>query len=118
MKQFNSSIGRQGEDIATSYLIDKGYVIIERNFKVNLGEIDIIAKHRGFLVFVEVKYRTSLYYGEPYEAVNIRKLSKLRRLVDYYYLLNKPTSSPKIEILSILKTDEKYCIRHIQTIIF
>ena len=49
------NIGDSGEEIAANYLIGKGYEIIERNFRTNVGEIDIIAAHDGFIVFVEVK---------------------------------------------------------------
>ena len=118
MKQFNRITGQHGEDVAVSYLQNKGYQIIERNFKTSIGEVDIIAQKSGFLIFVEVKYRTSLYFGEPYEAVNTRKLHKLRQLVDLYYLTKKPFLSPKIEILSIAKVENEIHIKHIQTIIF
>lgn len=118
MKQFNRTTGQLGENIAVTYLQNKGYRIIERNFKTNFGELDIIAENKGFLIFVEVKYRTSLYFGEPYEAVNTRKLHKLRQLVDFYYVTRKPFLSPKIEILSIAKLEKEIHIKHIQTIIF
>ena len=109
-------IGQEGEDSATHYLESKGYTIITRNFRSNFGEIDIIAEHGNYLVFIEVKYRTSLNYGSPYEAVNIHKLYKLKRMVDYYYSMNKTKLSPKIEVISIAKEDNS--IRHITGILF
>lgn len=110
------SIGQEGEDTATNYLVEKGYVILTRNFRTNFGEIDIIAQHKEYIVFIEVKYRSSLSYGSPYEAVNKHKLYKLRRMVDYYYSINKTTLSPKIEVVSIAKEDNS--IRHITGILF
>ena len=110
------NIGQEGEDTATNYLVEKGYTILIRNFRTNFGEIDIIAQHNEYIVFIEVKYRSSLDYGSPYEAVNKHKLYKLRRMVDYYYSINNTTLSPKIEVISITKEDNS--IRHITGIIF
>ena len=110
------NIGQEGEDTATNYLVEKGYTILIRNFRTNFGEIDIIAQHNEHIVFIEVKYRSSLDYGPPYEAVNKHKLYKLRRMVDYYYSINNTTLSPKIEVVSIAKED--HSIRHITGILF
>ena len=63
-------IGKIGEDIAVSYLEKLGYIIIERNFIANQGEIDIIAKDKKEFVFIEVKTRTSMQFGRPVEAIN------------------------------------------------
>ena len=65
--------GRIGEDAAAYYLYNKGYMIICRNFRCIQGEIDIVAKDGKELVFVEVKTRTSIKYGEAREAVRRRK---------------------------------------------
>lgn len=71
------SLGKAGEQLAVDYLHRQGYQIIERNFRTRNGEIDIIAKQASFLVFVEVKTRRSLQYGQPAEAVTYRKQQKL-----------------------------------------
>lgn len=118
VKQFNKQTGQRGEDIAAQYLESKGYYVVERNFTSNFGEVDIIALHQNSLIFVEVKYRSSLQFGEPYEAVNPHKLHKLRQMVDYYYLIKKPNYSPKIEIISIARIGGEINIKHIHTIIF
>ena len=61
--------GNTGEDIATEYLEKQGYIILERNFYCKQGEIDIIAKDKNEVVFVEVKSRSDVGYGLPSEAV-------------------------------------------------
>ena len=73
----NIDKGKTGEKIAKNYLINKGYTIIEINYKNKIGEIDIIAMHNDILVFIEVKTRTSYKYGYAFEAVDIRKQRKI-----------------------------------------
>ena len=73
-------LGRRGEQLATSYLEGKRYVIIERNWRCPLGEIDIVASIGGTLAFVEVKTRSGVDFGHPFEAITVHKLARLRRL--------------------------------------
>lgn len=75
----NISKGRKGELLCKSYLVNRGYVILDLNYRNKIGEIDIIAldKNREILAFVEVKTRTSLAYGMPCEAVNKKKQTKI-----------------------------------------
>ena len=72
-------IGDLGETAACEYLMGHGYTIIRRNFRLKCGEIDIIAKKDGCMVFVEVKTRRSAAYGQPSEYVDFRKQEKIRR---------------------------------------
>jgi len=89
--QKTSDLGRKAEDFAVKFLQDKGYIIVERNFRSRFGEIDIISKDGGTLVFVEVKARWSTKFGAPEEAVTPAKLYKIRKTVDYYCLVNNIT---------------------------
>ncbi|OGM05564.1 hypothetical protein A2715_05780 [Candidatus Woesebacteria bacterium RIFCSPHIGHO2_01_FULL_39_32] len=96
--------GQAGEEYATELLKKNGYTILERNYKSVIGEIDIIALDPstgsgpdGTLVFVEVKTRWSPKFGTPQEAVNSRKLYKIKR-VGEYYLMTHPTSPRKLRI--------------------
>jgi len=73
-------LGRLGEGLATEFLIDAGYVIVERNWRCSQGEIDIVARDGAELVFVEVKTRSSVAFGHPLEAITVTKLARLRRL--------------------------------------
>ena len=77
-------IGNMGEQAACEYLEDKGYEILERNFRVKLGEIDIIAEDSGCIVFVEVKTRQNNLYGEPSEYVDCRKQKKIKKAAVCY----------------------------------
>lgn len=79
-------IGAEYEKLAADYLMENGYQIIERNFRNRFGEIDIIARDAEYLVFVEVKYRSSQSFGTAAEAVDLRK-QRIITKVAWYYLL-------------------------------
>ena len=72
----NIQKGRAGEMIALKYLIDNKANILETNYRINSGEIDIIAEINDELVFIEVKSRTNIKFGYPSEAVDCRKIRK------------------------------------------
>lgn len=77
--------GRQGEEKACDYLISMGYKIIERNWHYSKNaEIDIIAEYKGTLIFVEVKTRTNLNYGHPFESITHTKIQKIHKAILAY----------------------------------
>ena len=84
MKQNKRSVGSDYERIACEYLQRQGYEILECNFYSLAGEIDIIAKHDGYLVFVEVKYRKNVIKGYPLEAISVRKQKTISKCALYY----------------------------------
>ncbi len=102
-KIFNKVTGDGGEEIAFKYLKKKRYKILERNYKNPVGEIDIVAKYRNIIVFVEVKTRTSDYFGLPREAVDEYKQDKIRRValgyLKHHRLMESLTRFDVIEIL-------------------
>ncbi len=87
----NNSLGSRGEQIATSFLVKNGYKIIEKNFKIRYGEIDIIVLDptKKILVFVEVKTRTSDEFGTPFEAITYFKLKSVIKTAQVYKLSHK-----------------------------
>ena len=80
----DKELGALGEELARRYLSACGYKILLRNFRCVLGEIDVIARHRDTLVFVEVKTRASEEMGSPAESVTARKRARLARLASFY----------------------------------
>jgi putative endonuclease len=74
------AVGRFGEQLAAEALVGAGLVVLERNWRCPDGELDIVATEGPVLVFVEVKTRSTLAYGDPAEAVNRAKAARLRRL--------------------------------------
>lgn len=84
---FNENVkkGRQGEDIAEKYLQSLGYKIIDRNWHYSKNaEIDIIAEDKDILVFIEVKTRTSLSFGHPFESITRTKIDKIYSAIFAY----------------------------------
>lgn len=78
------TVGDEYENKAAEFLEKQGYKILERNYRNRYGEIDIIAKDKDYLVFVEVKYRNSIRDGLPAEAVDFHKQNKITKVAMYY----------------------------------
>ncbi len=103
MSDSRRQFGQAGEEIAARYLEQHGYRIIARNYRTRAGEIDIIARDRDTLVFVEVKTRRSVYFGNPKYAVDRRKQQKISRAA-LFYLQDTGQSRVKarFDVVSIL----------------
>lgn len=78
------TLGDLGEKAASRYLTSKGYTLTHRKYRTKLGEIDIIAKYKNTIIFVEVKTRRNTTYGSPAEAVNYRKQQKIIQTAQCY----------------------------------
>ncbi|MBU1327357.1 YraN family protein [Patescibacteria group bacterium] len=104
MKKWNSVTGKHGEDIAVETLKNKGYAILERNWKNKFGEIDIIAKKDDIVVFVEVKTKIGELYGLPEEMVGKGKLQKVRNMATVY--LHGTDVPCRIDVVAVVLTNE------------
>lgn len=116
-----SDLGKRGEAIAVEYLQDKGYHIIDANFRTRAGEIDIIAQEKEKYVFFEVKTRKGDLKGKPYEAVTFRKIKHLQAAIKYYIVQNRLVDKPlRIDVISIeLKSDGSIArLRHFENALF
>ncbi len=89
MSKHNQKIGRWGEQVAAEYLQNKGYELVDRNVRTPYGEIDLIHRRDGILVFVEVKTRTSSRYGYPEESITPRKQQHMFDSAEHYAQENK-----------------------------
>lgn len=96
--------GGRYEEIAAAFLQERGYRILERNFRDRFGEIDLVARDGRYLVFVEVKYRRDSGSGYPEEAVDARKQARLRHTASsYLYSRHYPQDMPcRFDVVSIL----------------
>jgi len=81
--------GDIGEELACKYLLQNGYKILERNFRIRGGEIDVIALDGETLAYIEVKTRTSYQFGRPEESITLRKLKFLERATKFYRIKRK-----------------------------
>lgn len=111
MAQHND-FGTQGEDIAVDYLRRKGYVLLDRNWRSGHKEIDIVALQGDTLVFVEVKARANLMYGNPEDAVTRRKMHLLVMAADAYLRCNALDCEVRFDIITIAGSVQKPYIRH------
>lgn len=97
-------IGSMYEQMAAQALEDRGYVIVERNYQCTFGEVDLIARHDGFLVFVEVKYRKTDKFGLPVEAVGYKKRRTICKVAEQYIARKRFAKTPAVrfDIVGIL----------------
>ncbi len=105
--------GKVYEDKAVKFLCDKGYFIIERNFQVRQAELDIIAREKGTIVFVEVKFRSGSGSGHPLEAISYSKQRKICKAALFYMNKNKispDNTSIRFDVIGILGNE----ISHIE----
>lgn len=115
MSEERQALGRWGEEEAVRYLKRCGLKIIARNYRTPVGEIDIIAREKKQLVFVEVKARRSRSFGAPQEAVGLRKQRQIIRTAQWF-LSEKKTDKlqPRFDVIGVMPgTDGKAQIEHL-----
>ncbi|MFW2364983.1 MAG: YraN family protein [Desulforhopalus sp.] len=96
------NIGRRGEDIAAVYLEHQGYQIITRNYRTRLGEIDIIARDKSSIVFIEVKSKTGKGFGLPVSAVTLKKQRQISKVALFYLSKHGLADSPaRFDVVSV-----------------
>lgn len=108
MSLYQKNLGKTGEGLALDYLKSHDFFILEKNFHSKFGEIDIIAEKNHCLYFIEVKTRSNLNHGAPYEAVNKRKIYHIKKAAQYYLLKNNHDDYKlKVGVFSILIAGER-----------
>ena len=110
----HNDFGKLGEELAVNYLIEKGYDILERNWRNIHKEIDIIARDGKDLVVVEVKTRQSDENGEPDLAVTRQKQTRLISAANAYLFQNSLDINTRFDIISIIMKDNSPVINHIE----
>lgn len=106
-------LGKKGEEFAVHFLASKGFKILEKNWRFLKDEVDIIAQDKDILVVVEVKTRSSAYFGEPFTAVTHKKQSFLIRAANAYIEKNNVNLECRFDIISIVFAEKKHQIEHI-----
>lgn len=109
-------LGRKGEDIASHFLAHKKHQIIDRNWRWQKAEIDIISQDHKTLVFVEVKTRSTEHYGQPKEFISSRKEQLMKDAAEAYLELNCLDLEIRFDIISIVMKNEIPKIEHIENV--
>ncbi|MFC3561899.1 YraN family protein [Pedobacter jamesrossensis] len=111
----HNDLGKKGEAIAKSYLEEKGYEILDENWVYGKAEIDLIAYKNGLMVFVEVKSRTSVAFGQPEEFVQKAKQKKMELASLEYIEIMNHQNEIRFDIIAItFKKDNTYILNHIE----
>ena len=101
------ALGKEGERLAALYLKKQGLVVIERNYRTRSGEIDLVARDKKELVFVEVKTRSGTDFGTALEAVDTRKCRQIIRVAQEYLLRQDGFDQPiRFDVIGILLGDK------------
>lgn len=111
-----SELGSIGEKIAVDFLKKKGYLIRETNFRCRAGEIDIVAEKNGYLVFVEVRTKTSTVFGNPEESVTVAKKEKIVNAALTYLASHESASeSWRIDFIAV-EMDQRGKVKRLELI--
>ncbi|HNX07026.1 MAG TPA: YraN family protein [Bacteroidales bacterium] len=110
----HNDLGKEGEDLVAKFLAEKGYRILARNWRFGKDELDIVAETDSHVVFVEVKTRSNIIYGEPEEAVTTKKQRFLIRAANAYIEKNNCTKEARFDIISVILPSQPVHINHIE----
>ncbi|MCT4629730.1 YraN family protein [Winogradskyella sp.] len=113
MAQHNE-LGKKGEQLAVDFLLKNNYNVIERNYRFEKAEVDIIAEKEGVLAIVEVKTRSSLDFGNPQDFVKPKQIKNLVKAVDEYVTENDLDIEVRFDIIAIVKKGNHYDIEHLE----
>ncbi len=110
------ALGRWGEELAVLHLHTQGMEVLDRNWRCRDGELDIVAREGGSLVFVEVKARSGIGYGEPAEAVSPAKARRIRVLAARWLAEQRPEGrwDLRFDVVSVLRTGDLPQVLHLK----
>ena len=111
----NQIVQRAGEDAAAALLVSEGWTILHRNWRLRLGELDLVARRGGCLAFVEVKARRAPALVEPGLGVDWRKQRQVRRVAEAYLALERPVFEEcRFEVMSVLVSDQGVSVTRLE----
>lgn len=110
----HNSKGKEGERLASLYLEQKGYVILEKNWRFGKEEIDLIARKKDTLIVIEVKCRSGFFFGQPEEFVSHKKQKHLIKAADAYIQKKGWDMNVRFDVIGIILTGNSYHINHIE----
>jgi putative endonuclease len=113
MAQHNE-LGTKGEELAVDFLLKSGYEIMERNYRFDKAEVDIIAQKDNTLAIIEVKTRSTIDFGNPQDFVKPKQIQRLVKAVDKYVTANNLDVEVRFDIIAIIKEGKGFKIEHLE----
>lgn len=110
----HNDLGVKGEQIAFDFLIANGYNIVERNFRYQKAEVDIMAIKDNILAIVEVKTRSSIDFGNPQDFVKPKQIKQLVKAVDAYVNSNGLEVEIRFDIIAIVRANGQFKVEHLK----
>ena len=110
----HNQLGKKGEELAVNFLIENDYSIMERNYRYQKAEVDIIAKKGDFLAVIEVKTRSTINFGNPQDFVKPKQIQRLVKAIDQYVETNNLDMEVRFDIVAIVKTGNTFEIEHLE----
>ena len=114
----HNQLGKKGEQLAVDFLIENGYDIVERNYRFNKAEVDIIAQKKDVLAIIEVKTRSTTDFGNPQDFVKPKQIKNLVKAVDEYVTVNNLEVDVRFDIIAIVKEEQQFNIEHLEDAFF
>ena len=114
----HNQLGKKGEQLAVDFLIENGYDIVERNYRFNKAEVDIIAQKEDVLAIIEVKTRSTTDFGNPQDFVKPKQIKNLVKAVDEYVTVNNLEVDVRFDIIAIVKEKQEFKIEHLEDAFF
>ena len=113
MAQHNE-LGKKGEQLAVDFLLKDDYEIVERNYRFEKAEVDIIAQKKDILAIVEVKTRSTTDFGNPQDFVKPKQIKNLVKAVNEYVTVNDLDVEVRFDIIAIVKEKGGFKIEHLE----
>jgi putative endonuclease len=113
MAQHNE-LGKKGEQLAVDFLLENNYDIVERNYRFDKAEVDIIAQKEGVLAIIEVKTRSTTDFGNPQDFVKPKQIKNLVKAVNEYVTFNDLDVEVRFDIIAIVKAKGDFIIDHLE----
>ena len=110
----HNELGLLGEQMAIELLLKKGYKIRERNWRYQKAEVDIIAQKGSYLAAIEVKTRSTRFFGDPQNFVKEQKIKLLTKAVHQYVILHQLDVEVRFDIIAIVKNNAETHINHLE----
>ncbi|MCB4807454.1 YraN family protein [Tamlana sp. 62-3] len=110
----HNELGNKGEQMAVDFLIENNYAILERNYRFNKAEVDIIAQKEDILAIIEVKTRSTTDFGNPQDFVKPKQINNLVKAVDEYVTINELDVEVRFDIIAIVKEGKQFKLEHLE----